>query len=119
MVSRVSFGKPSVLIQLSAKASYNQVMLSVRMTGVGKRLHGAKNGHLRETSVSDYRTCFMIANSCINRLIGKGASHQTVDRVECVELIRTRLIPHIVGWGVTRVVDEIDLIEKKNDGCDR
>lgn len=41
MVSRVSIGRPSVLIQLSANASYNQEILSDRMIGVGKRLHGA------------------------------------------------------------------------------
>ncbi len=40
MLSRVSAGKPS-LIQLSAKASYNQDILSVRTFGVGYKLTGA------------------------------------------------------------------------------
>jgi hypothetical protein len=40
MLSRVSAGKPN-LIQFSAKASYNQEILSVRIFGVGYKLQGA------------------------------------------------------------------------------
>jgi hypothetical protein len=43
----VSEGKPS-LIQLSANASYNHVMLSVRTIGVGNRLQGATDEKVYE-----------------------------------------------------------------------
>jgi hypothetical protein len=74
----VSEGKPS-LIQLSANASYNHVILSVRTIGVGNRLQGAADekeyeiDKIRER-MREIDTCFMIANCGIESFIRKSGS---------------------------------------------
>jgi hypothetical protein len=83
MLSRVSAGNPS-LVQLSANVSYNHVMLSVRMFGVGYRLQGATNERVDQdmNALTAQSTCFVIAHSGVEGLVRKETSEHIVDGVD-------------------------------------